>query len=83
MSTAQELIDQGMKQGEAKGARETLTRQLVAKFGRLDTATTRRLADGSLSDLARWTEQILSARRVDDVFAQSKAPRRGKRPRGR
>jgi hypothetical protein len=81
MSTAQELIDQG----EIKGVRETLARQLQAKFGRLSSDTTRRLTEASLDDLGRWTERILVADRLEDVFTKARVarPRRSgtRRPR--
>ena len=81
MCTAQELIDQG----EIKGVRETLARQLQAKFGRLSSDTTRRLTEASLEDLGRWTERILVADRLEDVFTKARVtrPRRSgtRRPR--
>ncbi len=73
MSTAQELIDQGVRQERE----QTLLRQLRVKFGRLPDEVKQRLAKASLEDLGRWTEQILVAERLEDVFTTA----RGGRPR--
>jgi hypothetical protein len=90
MSTAQELINEGLQQGVQQGVRQereqTLLRQLRVKFGRLPGDVARRLAAASLEDLGRWTEQILVAERLEDVFTTATArPRRSstRRPRKR
>ena len=81
MSTAQELIDQGVRQERE----QTLARLLRVKFGRLPDEMTRRLAKASLDDLGRWTENLLIADRLEDVFTTARAarPRRSgtRRPR--
>ena len=55
------------------------------KFGRLSSDTTRRLTEASLEDLGRWTERILVADRLEDVFTKARVtrPRRSgtRRPR--
>jgi hypothetical protein len=87
MSTAQELIDQGLQQGVRQEREQTLARQLQVKFGQLSSDVTRRLAEATLEDLGRWTELILTAERLEDVFASARARRSrqssAKRPRKR
>lgn len=75
MSTAQELIDQGVQQGE----RNILERLLRKRFGALPAAIRERLDAASGAQLKTWSERVLSAKRVEDVFAAPKAGK-GKKP---
>jgi predicted transposase/invertase (TIGR01784 family) len=60
---------EGIQIGENRGRVAVLARQLQLKFGPLGEATQQRLeqADEALLDL--WTERILSAQSLDEVFA--------------
>jgi hypothetical protein len=81
MTTAQRIIDQaapglrdegrkeGLKEGEAKGKAATLTRQVQFKFREeVDEAALIRIATGSAEELDLWTERILFAASLDDLF---------------
>lgn len=46
-----------------------LAKLLVLKFGPLPEAIQARLATASVSDLDRWTERVLFAPSLADVFA--------------
>ena len=63
---------EGRSEGEAKGRSEAefriLSRLLTLKFGALDEATSARLRGASSAELECWTERILSAASLDDVF---------------
>lgn len=60
----QEGIQQGMQQGEAA----ILKRLLTIRFGRLPQSTHDCLDQASIEELERWSEQLLSATNLDEVF---------------
>lgn len=82
MSTAQELVDQGV----AQGARNVLLRQLKVSFGRLPKDVLKRVEAASAEELETWCERVLKAESIDDVFApraKKKTPSgRGRRGKG-
>ena len=45
-----------------------LARLLTRKFGSLDEATENRLRNASTDEINRWTDQILVARTLEEVF---------------
>lgn len=61
-------IEQGVAQGFAQGEQRLLARLLARKFGPLDDATENRLRNASTDEINRWTDQILIARTLDEVF---------------
>lgn len=61
-------IEKGIERGIERGMRQTLARQLRARFGAIDAAAEARIAAASREDLDRWTERVLVASRIDDVF---------------
>ncbi|MYE13601.1 MAG: DUF4351 domain-containing protein [Gammaproteobacteria bacterium] len=71
----QRAHDEGMRQGRAEGIREgradVLEQLLRRRFGPLAPAVTDRLHNGSAADLEVWTESLLDARTLDDVFDRS------------
>jgi hypothetical protein len=69
MSIADPLIQQGRAEGRVEGRVETLLRLLQKRFGPVPTAFAERIASGTLVDLDRWTDRILDAKSVADVFA--------------
>lgn len=81
MSTAQEFVDQGLKrgvaQGVAQGARNVLVRLLRTQFGRVSKDVLKRLEGASAEELETWSERVLKAASIDEVFA---APRAKKKP---
>ena len=69
MSTAEKLVDQGIQKGISKGRVQTLLRLLDRRFGELPPTVHARLDAASPSDLDRWTDRVLDAPSLDDVFA--------------
>ncbi|MBX3466406.1 MAG: hypothetical protein KF878_05845 [Planctomycetes bacterium] len=78
MSTAQELIDQGVAKG-LESTRRLLRGQLEEKFGPLPADVQARLARASARQLEGWGRKVLRARKLADVFGQA-TPRGTKRP---
>jgi len=75
---AARFIEQGIEQGIKKGAQlgyqrgeaSLLLRQLTKKFGAAAaTAHRQRIENAEPEQLEAWSERILSAERVDDIFA--------------
>ncbi|MEK6987332.1 MAG: DUF4351 domain-containing protein, partial [Candidatus Thermoplasmatota archaeon] len=77
MSTAERLRKEGKAEGQAEGeatgrtqhAVETVLRLLTRRFGEPAASIVVRVRGASLVDLDLWTERILDARTLDDVFA--------------
>ncbi|MDV7398098.1 DUF4351 domain-containing protein, partial [Arthrospira platensis SPKY1] len=61
---------QGMQQGLQQGEVTILARLLSRRFGPLDARTRSRLEQASLEELERWSERILDAGSVDEVFSE-------------
>ena len=68
----QQGIEQGEIKGEIKGKLEgeaaVLARLLNKRFGPLDDSTRARLNTATLEQLEHWTDRILDATSVDQVF---------------
>lgn len=56
------------RRGIEQGERSLLIRLLTRRFGSLDEPTTTRLQQASAADLERWTENILDAKTLEEVF---------------
>lgn len=76
---AEKWIEEGEARGVAKGLAEgkahTLTRLLRLRFGELPETVPARIASASLDELERWTDHILTAADLDDVFGDGNAHR--------
>ena len=59
---------EGIQLGAERTQRRILAKLLVSRFGPLDTATEQRLQQASLEQMDRWTDQALTAQRLDEVF---------------
>ncbi|MCW5812006.1 MAG: hypothetical protein KIT84_13365 [Labilithrix sp.] len=57
-------------EGGEQAMRDVLARQLRARFGGLDTAVEARIRDAGVDELTRWTDRIITAAALDDVFAE-------------
>jgi hypothetical protein len=68
MTYAERLIQQGRAEGEAKGRAETLRKQMTLKFGPLSSEMEKRISSAAISDLDRWSERVLSAQRIEEIF---------------
>ena len=66
---AERLLNEGMQKGRQEGKQDILLRLLTRRFGPLDATTEHRLQSASVADLERWTDNILDARTLDEVFA--------------
>ena len=67
-SGREEGIQLGEERGRQEGQLKTLTRLLIRRFGSLDETTETRLRGASQDELDRWTDSILTARTLDEVF---------------
>lgn len=61
---------EGRVEGHAEARVETLLRLLTRRFGEPAADVVARTRAASIADLDRWTDRILEARTLDDVFAQ-------------
>ena len=59
---------EGMERGRVEGERAVLERLLRRRFGMLPPTTVSRLGRASAADLETWTENVLDAGTLDDVF---------------
>jgi len=81
MSTAEKLRNEGIAKGIAKGMAtgiatgiassriEVLLRLLAKRFGAPTPATIQRVHAAPLHEIDRWTDRMLDAKTLDDVFA--------------
>ena len=70
-STADQLREQGRREGEVRGRRETLRLQLDRRFGPLSPEVEARLANATERDLEQWTLRILDARTLAEVLGDA------------
>lgn len=61
-------IEKGMQLGLRDGEATVLARQLSRRFGPLSQAIRDRLSEASQEELECWTERILDARSLEEVF---------------
>ena len=74
----QQGLQQGLEQGRQEGREEgigqgearVLLRQLALKFGTVPESVRSRVESADAETLLRWSEQLLSADRVEDVVAR-------------
>nr|WP_286206759.1 DUF4351 domain-containing protein [Thauera linaloolentis] len=57
-----------MPTGRSKGELIVLTRLLTRRFGPLDAAVSERLQKATSAELEQWADNILDARRLEEVF---------------
>jgi predicted transposase/invertase (TIGR01784 family) len=68
MTGEQILIEQGRKEGEAKGQAKALLKQLELKFGPVTEDVALRVRAGSVKELDRWIERVITATSIDEMF---------------
>jgi hypothetical protein len=61
--------DEGLAESLAEGKLEIVRRLLSRRFGPLPEAVTTRVAAAGTEDLERWSDRLLDAASLDDVFA--------------
>jgi hypothetical protein len=68
-----ELLSQGRKEGRSQGrkaaARAIVRKLLTLRFGKLPADAEQRLRRGSLAELERWAERVLTAKNLAAIFA--------------
>ncbi len=60
---------QGHQQGYDEGQRSILLGLLGRRFGPLPASVVARVSNASTDELMRWSERVLDAERLDDIFA--------------
>ena len=65
---ARKYVEEGRKEGVKEGRQEVLTKLLGLKFGELPDWASQRLRAADDTDLARWTERVLTAASLAAVF---------------
>jgi len=61
-------IQRGIQRGMQQGEEKVLERLLSRRFGPLSEATRQRLKNATLEQLERWTDNILDAASLEEVF---------------
>jgi len=64
----QEGIEEGIQKGIQEGEAGILLRLMRLKFGKLDGAIVARVETADETQLLAWSERILSAEKLDDIF---------------
>lgn len=67
---SQRLRAEGVAEGMAKGQASTLLRMLTRRFGPLPPELESRVRTGSTVELDRWTDRVLDAATLPDVFTE-------------
>jgi hypothetical protein len=62
-------LDQGRKEGRQEGEATVLLRQIELKFGPPDAASRNRVESADAETLLRWSERILTAGSLEELFA--------------
>lgn len=65
----QKGLQKGMGRRRREGERRMLVRLLERKFGALDAEARRRIEKADDEELLAWSENLLSAERLEDVFS--------------
>jgi hypothetical protein len=71
MSTADMLRAEGEAKGVGKGTARTLVRLLTRKFATVPDEVRARIDTASLEQLDTWSERVLDAETLDEVFEGS------------
>ena len=58
----------GRQEGRQEGEATVLLRLIELKFGRRDAAVRKRVETADADTLLRWSERILTAARLDELF---------------
>ncbi|MGD0960830.1 MAG: DUF4351 domain-containing protein [Methylomonas sp.] len=65
---AEEERREGKLEGKLEGETELLNRLLAKRFGPLPPWAQQKLAEAKLTDLESWSERILDAQKLENVF---------------
>ena len=64
----QKLRNEARKEGRNEGVRSVLLRLLRARFGEMPAATVARVETAELADLERWSDRVIGAQMLAEVF---------------
>lgn len=70
MTLAQQFKKQGIQQGIRQGGAALILHQIQRRFGTLSPMYARRIADADTQTLLVWSEKILDAEHLEDVFIE-------------
>jgi hypothetical protein len=65
-----EGMEEGIEKGQLKGEALVVSRQIQLKYGPLDEATKKRIAEADSDTLLRWADRVLTAEQLSDVFQE-------------
>ncbi len=68
MGLRQMFLEEGKREGKREGIVLTLRKQLSQRFGAIPDWTEDRLKDAAPKDLERWTNHILKASTLEEIF---------------
>ena len=71
-SARREGLEEGRERGREEGQRLTLQRLLTRRFGELPGWAEERLESATAEQLEAWTDGILVAKSLDDVFRRTR-----------
>ena len=72
ISAAQKLFERGKLEGKLEGESLILLRLLQAKFGKVSPTYQKRIKRADAETLLMWSERVLSATSIGEVFGGSK-----------
>jgi len=64
----QQGVQQGIQQGVQQGIQQTLLKQLRLRFNSVPPNAEQRVLQASMEEVDRWTERVLFAQSLDEVF---------------
>ena len=70
----QQGLQKGLQKGRAEGEARVLQRLLVARFGPLSHQTLAALGSADSQQLEAWTDRLLAARTLAEVFERPPEP---------
>ena len=67
------ILDEGLERGRKEGAAAVLERLLTRRFGPLSKTNQRKLAKASVDQLTAWSDAVLDATSLTQVFKTQSA----------
>ena len=64
----QRVREESAREGEQRGEVRVLLRQMRLKFGEIPEDVRRRVEQAEADTLLTWSERILTAERIEDIF---------------
>ena len=73
MNWFEQEVERGRRDGERRGERRLLLKQLRLRFGELPAAVVARVEEAELPELDAWAERFVTASRLEDVLGPTLA----------